>query len=72
MESDGRLFRYFLTGTLGDALFAIYCSCGFNISKILAHLRKRRVAIIIFIMAMIRTSHNQQRSLSAAWAGCSA
>lgn len=56
MKSDGRLFRCFLTGTLGDALFVILCSCGCNIGKILAHLRKLRAAIIILITAMIRTS----------------
>lgn len=39
MNTDGRLSRCPLKGTIGDALFATLCACGHNIRKILAHLR---------------------------------
>ena len=39
MKTDGRLSRCPLKGTAGDAIFAVLCSCGHNIRKILAHLR---------------------------------
>ena len=39
MKSDGRLARCPLKGRIGDAIFAVLCACGYNIRKILAHLR---------------------------------
>jgi IS5 family transposase len=46
MKTDGRLARSPLRGTTGDAIFAVLCSCGHNIRKILAHLRALWAAII--------------------------
>ena len=39
MKNDGRLTRCPLSGTDGDALFAVLCGCGHNIRMILRHLR---------------------------------
>jgi IS5 family transposase len=40
-RTDGRLTRYFLKGTLSDALHADLCGCGHKTRMILAHLRAR-------------------------------
>lgn len=50
MKADGRLSRCLQKGTIGDALFAVLCTCGHNIRKILAHFR----ACLVWIIAPLR------------------
>ena len=49
MKNDGRLTRCPLKGTEGDAIFAVLCGCGHNISMILRQLRDilRRIITLI-------------------------
>jgi IS5 family transposase len=53
MKTDGRLPRYPLKGTIGDALFAVLCACGHNIRKILAHLKPWLACMIAALRAAI-------------------
>ena len=53
MKTDGRLSRYSLKGTFGDALFALLCGCGHKIRKILAHLRALLALTIAAVMATL-------------------
>ena len=58
MKSDGRLARCALKGTIGDALFAVRCSCGHNIRKILAHLRALLAVLLAnLIRAIVPVDH---------------
>lgn len=66
METDGRLARCFLKGAIGDALFAVFCGCGHNIRKILAHLRKLLAAVITLVLAMVRQERARGYSHAAA------
>lgn len=56
MKTDGRLARCALTGTLGDALHAVLCGCGYNIRMILAHLKALWAPILTVYFAMVRLS----------------
>ena len=53
MKTDGRLARYALKGTLGDALHAVLCGCGHNIRKILAHLKALLAALLASLIQAI-------------------
>lgn len=55
MQTDGRLARCALKGTLGDALHAVLCGCGHNIRMILAHLR---ALVAMFFAALIAAIAN--------------
>jgi transposase, IS5 family len=55
MKTDGRLARYALKGTFGDALHAVLCGCGHNIRMILAHLRALWAEILAAFYAMFGT-----------------
>ncbi len=66
MKTDGRLSRFPLKGTIGDALFAVLCGCGPNIRKILAHLRAQLALIIAAILNACRGTQPDQRALNAA------
>ena len=54
MKTDGRLARSPLKGVIGDALFAVLCGCGHNISKILAWLRAILAHLIALFIAVMR------------------
>lgn len=49
MKTDGRLTRCPLTGTAGDALFAVLCGCGHNIRTILRHLRAFLCQVVLLL-----------------------
>lgn len=51
MKTDGRLSRFPLKGTIGDAVFAVLNACGHNIRKMLAYLRAWFVWIIAALWA---------------------
>ena len=53
VKTDGRLTRYSLKGTIGDALFAVLCGCGHNIRKIQAHLRDMLALTIAAVVATL-------------------
>lgn len=53
MKSDGRLARCPLKGSIGDALFTVFCAYGHNIRKILAHIRLLWTFVIVIIPACI-------------------
>ena len=59
MKTDGRLSRYPLKGTIGDAVFAVLNACGHNIRKILAHLRAW-LAWIIAVLCTLEIQHHQR------------
>jgi transposase, IS5 family len=54
MKSDGRLARCPLKGTIGDAIFAVLCSCGHNLRKILADIRALIAAILAAVLIALR------------------
>ena len=49
MKTDGRLAKYPLKGSRGDAIFAVFCSCGHKLRKILRHLR----SLLFYLLAAI-------------------
>lgn len=51
---------------MGDALFAVLCSCGHNIRKILAHLRTLLRAIVAMIIAILIPLRTRQLTYAAA------
>ncbi|GHE02934.1 hypothetical protein GCM10008024_24300 [Allgaiera indica] len=59
MKSDGRLARCPLKGTIGDAIFALLCGCGYDICKILAHLRAIITAILTAVLAALRAGNQR-------------
>ena len=56
METDGRLSRCALKGTIGDALFAVLCGCGQNIRRqpLVLVVRCRTVAKVRIIGLLVR------------------
>lgn len=56
MKTGGRLSRCPLKGTSSDAIFAVLCSCGHNIRKILVRLRAFLALIIAWIANVLRLS----------------
>ena len=60
MKPDGCLSRYPLKGTIGDALFAVLCGCGYNIRTILAYLRVLLSLIIAAILSALRATEPSQ------------
>lgn len=61
MRTDGRLARCPLKGAIGGALFAVLC--GYNIRKILTHLRAWLAPIIAAILAAL-IAHDRQDQAS--------
>jgi IS5 family transposase len=53
MKTDGRLARCPLKGTRGDAIFAVLCSCGHNLRRILNHIRKLWTLLLAMIIKAI-------------------
>jgi len=47
MKVDGRLDRNFLAGARGDAINALLCGAGYNLSLILNHLRRLLRALLL-------------------------
>ena len=66
MKTDGRLTRCPLTGTVGDAIFAVLCACGHNIRKILAHLRAWLAWIVATILNAVYQPHRQYQAVTSA------
>ena len=66
MKTDGRLSRCPLKGTSGDALFAVFCACGHNIRKILAHLRAWLAWIVAAILNAAYHPRRQYQALTSA------
>jgi transposase, IS5 family len=54
MKSDGRLSRCPLKGTVGDAIFAVFCGWGHNIRKKLAHKRALITMLLAVLLGAIR------------------
>lgn len=66
LKSDARLSRCPLKGTIGDAIFATLCACGYNIRKILAHLRAWLAWILAVIWAAVHNPDRQHQAVTAA------
>jgi IS5 family transposase len=66
MKTDGRLSRSPLKGTIGDALFAVLCCCGYNILKILAYLRALLALMIAAILLAFRATGPAHRPVATA------
>ena len=66
MRMDGRLARCPLKGRIDDAIFALLCASGYNIRKILAHIRALWAVVIRFIRAIVERTDGSLRGLTAA------
>lgn len=66
MKTDGGLARCVLKGTLGDAVFAVFRSCGHDIGKILAPLRALLRVIAAMMLAIIKSPRDRHIACSAA------
>jgi transposase, IS5 family len=60
MKTDGLVLRNWLRGSDGDAIHAVLCGAGHNLTLILAHLR-------VLLLAMIVLARYAGNSVRAAW-----
>ncbi|MGV8988709.1 MAG: hypothetical protein ACOH2H_20810 [Cypionkella sp.] len=61
IETDELLSRCLLKCTLGDAFFDLLCGCGYNIRKLLAHLRAQLALIIAAILNALHATNPDQQ-----------
>lgn len=65
MKTDGCLSCSPLKGSFGDTLFAVFCSCVHDISKILAHLQALFTWIICIFMGALPGAGPDHQTIKA-------